>query len=106
MSPQRHQGRSPAPPRARTRAVADSRRCQGKALRCCRYGLYEIRSRRELRPLESPAPRANHPPFLEPLALQDVEPLVGARVDEQLEMRIQRELILAGVDGELHSAER
>src|SRR5512146_883490 len=51
-----------------------------------------------------PALRANTAMLLEPLAFQQVQPAVRPRINEQLEIGIERELILARVHRELHTA--
>src|SRR5690349_150991 len=106
MSPPRHRARSRGPREVRTRVVEVSRSGECEPLRCCRHCLHQIRCWRELRTLEPPTSRAHHPTFLESLPLEDVKPLIGARVNEQLEMRVERELVLARVDGEFHAAKR
>ena len=42
--------------------------------------------------------------FLEALPLEQIQPPIGARVDEQLEIRIERELVVAREHGQLDAA--
>src|SRR5438094_387412 len=88
----------------RTAVRRDSRRLQAQALDGGRERARQLRRRREILSLHLPALGADALLLLEPLPFQQVEPTIGSCVDEELEMRIERQLILRREDRELDAA--
>src|SRR5436190_10648100 len=91
-------------PRLRTTERTSSRRLQSESLSCGSDGIHKIRRGRKLLAIRLPALCMNARLLLESLALEQIKPPIGSRVDEELEIRIECELIVGRVYGELHSA--
>ena len=78
----------------RTAARRGSRRLEPQALDRRRERSRQLRRGREILSLHFPALRPDTLLFLEPLAFQQVEPAIRARVNEKLEVRIERPLLV------------
>src|SRR6266550_3496909 len=63
--------------------------------------VHEVRGRRKLGPALLPALRAHDTLFLETLSLEQIVPAIRARIEEELEIRVERELILRRKDRQL-----
>src|SRR5437867_3084938 len=96
--------RSLRPPIRRRGFLPRSRALESESLYGCLYGANQFGRGRKLRSPLLPALRPDDALLLQSLPLQEIVPTVRARVDEELEIRVQRELILRGVYRELHTA--
>ena len=65
--------------------------------RCC-HRVDEIRCGGKMLAIGLPALRLHDRLLLEALALEQVQPAIRPCIDEQLEIRIERQLVVAGVD--------
>src|SRR5205085_1055176 len=91
-------------PRGRTAVPVRSRGLQSEPLRARSDGVHEIGRRRKMLSIRFPTLRVHGRLLLEPLALEEIQPAIRARVDEQLEVWIERQLIVRREYRELDAA--
>src|SRR5439155_814680 len=93
-----------SPPRRRTTTPMASRRLESESFGGGRYGIHKIGSGGKLLAIRLPTFGMHARLLLEAFPLEQVEPSIRSRVDEQLEIRIERELVVGRIDRQLHPA--
>ena len=85
---------APAAAHAVQQLRMESRRLKAEPLRRCGHRVDEIRRGGKVLAIRLPALRVHDRLLLEALPLEQIQPAIGARVDEQLEIRIERQLVV------------